>query len=299
MDIKEELLNVCKTVYFDEPMKKHTTFKIGGPADIFCEPGDIEEIKNVLYVLKKYKIDFFIMGNGSNLLVADKGIRGAVIKIGDKMNDIKVCGNRIYVQSGALLSKTANAALKNKLTGMECISGIPGSIGGAIYMNAGAYGAEISQIVNSVTYITPEGEIKTVLGKDMAFGYRKSFFTGSDNVIVYCELQLEEGNGEEISAKMKDVSAKRVSKQPLSMPSAGSVFKRPEGYFAGKLIEDCGLKGFSSGGAEISNLHAGFIVNKGDATAQDVLNVIKHVQSEVYNKFGVMLETEIKILGEL
>ena len=261
MNINEELTKVCEKVCFCEPMKKHTTFKVGGCADIFCEPKDIEEIKNLLLLLKKYKENFIIIGNGSNLLVSDNGIRGTVIKIGEKMSDIKVCGTRIYAQAGALLSKTANAALKNGLSGMECISGIPGSVGGAVYMNAGAYGGEISQITNSVTYITPDGEIKTILNDDIGFGYRKSFFTDSDDIILYCEFQLENANPEEISAKMKEVSTKRTSKQPLSMPSAGSVFKRPEGYFAGKLIEDCGLKGFSMGGAQVSELHAGFIVN--------------------------------------
>ncbi len=298
MNIKEKLLKVCENVCFCEPMKKHTTFKVGGPADIFCEPKNIEEIKNIMDVLKDEKINYLIIGNGSNLLVADKGLKGAVIRIGDKMSDIKVCGTRMYAQSGALLSKTANMALKNSLTGMECISGIPGSVGGAVYMNAGAYGTEMSQIVNSVTYMSAKGEIKTILNKDIGFGYRKSFFTDSDNIILYCELQLEEGKAEEISARMKEVSIKRTSKQPLSVPSAGSVFKRPEGYFAGKLIEECGLKGFSVGGAEVSQLHAGFIINKGDATAADVMAVIKHVQEEVYKKFGIILETEVKILGE-
>lgn len=298
MDINERLQKVCEGVRFHEPMKNHTTFRIGGSADIFCEPGNVEELKKILNILKEEKISYNIIGNGSDLLVKDNGIRGAVIKIGEKMSDIKVCGSRIYVQSGALLSKTANAALKHGLSGMECVSGIPASIGGAIYMNAGAYGGEMSQIVHSVTYITADGEIKTAVGEELGFGYRKSLFTDSDNIILYCELLLKEGDAEEIRKLMNEVGIKRKTKQPLNLPSAGSVFKRPEGYFAGKLIEDCGLKGFSVGGASVSELHAGFIVNNNNATAKDVIELIHHIQNEVYKKFGVMLEIEVKIIGE-
>lgn len=297
MNISEDLHRICNNVSFDEPMKLHTSFKIGGPCDIFCEPESVLEIKSLIKYFKDNAIKFMIMGNGSNMLVSDSGIEGAVIKIGKKLGEIKVSGDEIYAEAGALLSKTANVALNNELSGMEAISGIPGSVGGAVYMNAGAYGTEMKDVLKEVTFITPDGDIKT-LGCDMLeLGYRKSIFTDSENVVVSCVFNLSKGEKSEILEKMKDYTKRRNDKQPITYPSAGSVFKRPLGYFAGKLIEDSGLKGYSIGGAMISELHAGFIINYNDATCEDVKNLIEYAQKTVFEKFGVKIEPEIKIIG--
>lgn len=297
MDIKSDLMNICKDVRFKEPMYKHTSFKIGGEADILCVPQTSGEILGLVEYFKKNLIDFVIIGNGSNLLVSDLGICGAVIKIGSAMSEIKVCNEEIIVESGALLSKTANVALSYELTGIEAISGIPGTIGGAIYMNAGAYGTEMKDVIKEVTFIDEDGEIKTLSCKDLELEYRKSIFTDKNCVILSCVLTLKKGNKEEISEKMREYTKQRTQKQPLSYPSAGSTFKRPKGYFAAKLIEDCGLKGYSIGGAKISELHAGFVINYNNATAQDVLLLIKYTQEKVFDKFGVRIEPEVKIIG--
>lgn len=298
MELIKELMSVCGAVRTDEPMKMHTTFKIGGNADIFCEPENTEELKNILKITKNREIKPLIIGNGSNMLISDNGIRGVVIKIGEKMSSIEVCGNRICAGAGAILSRISSAALKNSLSGFECLSGIPGSLGGAIYMNAGAYGAEISQVLKEALCVTPEGEIVTIKKEDMDFGYRQSVFMHNGYVIVSAVLEFCEGKFDEIDAKIKELTKARCEKQPLNLPSAGSVFKRPEGYFAGKLIEDSGLKGYKIGGAEISEKHAGFIVNTGGAAAKDVLDLIKYAQDKVFENFGVKLEPEIKLTGE-
>ncbi len=297
MSIREDLLKICKNVCFDEPMKLHTSFKIGGSCDIFCEPEKVEEIINLINYFKENCIKFMVIGNGSNMLVSDFGIEGAIIKIGKKLSEITVCGNEIYAEAGALLSKTANVALNNELSGMEAISGIPGSVGGAVYMNAGAYGTEMKDVLKEVTFITSDGEVKTLQCDELELGYRKSIFSNSGYVIISCVFKLQKGDKSEILEKMKDFSKKRNEKQPVTFPSAGSVFKRPEGYFAGKLIEDCGLKGYSIGGAMISKLHAGFIINYNNATCEDVKNLIEYTQKTVFEKFGVRLEPEIKIIG--
>ena len=280
----------------NELMKNHTTFKIGGPCDEFCDAESIEDILSALYYAKTNGIPVFVMGNGSNLLVSDKGIRGLVLKISDKFSKFELYGNIIKAQSGILLSTLSKMAQKNSLSKLEFAGGIPGSLGGAIYMNAGAYGGEMKDVVKSVTYLK-NGEIKKI-EKNFGFGYRKSVFTDTDAIILEAEMELEAGNVDEIKAKMEDFKNRRAEKQPLSMPSAGSTFKRPEGYFAGKLIEDAGLKGYSIGGAKVSEKHSGFIVNTGNATAQDVLLLIRHIQKTVEEKFGVELKTEVKIVGD-
>lgn len=279
----------------NELMKNHTSFKIGGPADEFCEVHSVEEILKLIKYAKEKNIPYTVIGNGSNLLVGDKGIRGLVIKIAGGFDKATVSGETVTAEAGILLSKLANVVKRSDLTGFEFASGIPGTLGGAVYMNAGAYGGEMKDIIKSVTYLE-NGEVKTT--SELGFGYRKSIFSGKDMIILSAEIKLEKGNPEEIAAKMEDFKERRTSKQPLSVPSAGSTFKRPEGYFAGKLIEDAGLKGYSIGGAQVSEKHSGFVINTGDATAKDVLLLIKHIQTTVFEKFGVKLETEVKTLGE-
>ncbi len=281
----------------NEPMKNHTSFKIGGPADEFCEVTSEEEIKRLIDYASEKGMSYTVMGNGSNLLVADGGIRGLVIKIARGFDEISVGGEKITAQSGALLSRIASAAYRNSLTGLEFASGIPGTLGGGIYMNAGAYGGELKDVIESVTYLD-NGEIITRTADMLEFGYRKSSFTDKDYIILSAELKLKKGNPDEIKEKTDDYRQRRTSKQPLDMPSAGSTFKRPEGYFAGKLIEDSGLKGFKIGGAQVSEKHSGFVVNAGGATAADVKALIEHIQKTVKEKFGVEMKTEVKMLGD-
>ena len=285
-------------VRLHEPMKKHTTFRIGGPADYYLCPHSTEEMQKILQICKENNIEFFILGNGSNLLVSDKGYRGAVIQLWKNFSDIIAEEKTITVKAGALLSKVAAEALEEGLTGMEFASGIPGTIGGAVVMNAGAYGGEMKDIIKEVTVLTKEGEILTLSKEEMNFGYRTSVVKEKGYVVISVVLQLEKGDREKIRKVMDDLKERRVAKQPLDMPSAGSTFKRPEGYFAGKLIMDAGLRGFSVGGAQISEKHCGFVVNKGDATAADVLGLIREVQKRVQEQFGVTLEPEVKFLGE-
>lgn len=285
-------------VKVQEPMKNHTTFRIGGPADYYLCPHSTEELQKILQICRENKIEFFILGNGSNLLVSDKGYRGAVIQLWKNFSDIVTEDDAIAVKAGALLSKVAAEALEAGLTGMEFASGIPGTMGGAVMMNAGAYGGEMKDIIKEVTVLTKEGEILTLSQEEMNFGYRTSVVKEKGYVVISVVLQLKKGDREEIRKLMNDLKERRVTKQPLDMPSAGSTFKRPEGYFAGKLIMDAGLRGFSVGGAQISEKHCGFVVNKGEATAADVLGLIKEVQKRVQEKFGVALEPEVKFLGE-
>ena len=285
-------------VRLHEPMKKHTTFRIGGPADYYLCPHSTEELQKILQICRENKLEFFILGNGSNLLVSDKGYRGVVIQLWKNFSDIETEDNTITVKAGALLSKVAAEALEESLTGMEFASGIPGTMGGAVMMNAGAYGGEMKDIIREVTVLTREGELLTLSKEEMNFGYRTSVVKEKGYVVISAELQLRKGDREEIRKVMNELKERRVTKQPLDMPSAGSTFKRPEGYFAGKLIMDAGLRGFSVGGAQISEKHCGFVVNKGDATAADVLGLIGEVQKRVQEKFGVALEPEVKFLGE-
>ncbi len=287
-----------ENVLVEEPMSRHTSFKIGGKADLFLMPETEEQLRDVMKEARDKGIPTFIMGNGSNLLVGDKGIRGAVISLYKKMNKIEVNGERIHAGCGALLRSVSSVALETGLSGFEFASGIPGTVGGGICMNAGAYGSEMKDIVESVRYMDSDGNILEAGLNDCCFGYRKSFFSEEGYIVIGCTFKLKKGNQSEIREKIKDFTNRRVTKQPIEKPSAGSVFKRPEGYFAGALIEEAGLKGYSVGGAEVSRKHAGFIVNKGNATAKDVLDLIKHIQKVVYEKNGVMLEPEIKLVGE-
>ncbi len=298
--MQEHFINILgeENVLVNEPMKSHTTFRIGGEADYFLTPENDEQVAAVLNYVKREGIPYFILGNGSNLLVGDKGIRGAVICLYKKMNKVECNGEYVTAQCGALLSKTASAAMAAELTGLEFASGIPGTVGGAVYMNAGAYGFEIKNVIDIVRYIDSDGIIKELNGTDDRFGYRKSPFTCSDCVVLECTFKLKKGIAEEIKALTKDLTTRRVTKQPLDKPSAGSVFKRPEGYFAGALIEEANLKGYTIGGAQVSEKHAGFIINAGGATAKDVLDLIEHIKETVLKRSGVELEPEIKMTGE-
>jgi len=298
-EILEMLRKISHDTVADEPMKNHTSFKIGGPADYFTEPDNVEQIGQIIEFCKNEKLPCFIMGNGSNLLVSDKGIEGVVVNIGDKFSGVEIDGKRVFAGAGILISRFSKILLENELSGLECGSGIPGTLGGGIYMNAGAYGFEMKNVVKSVTYADENGEIKKASGEELDFGYRKSMFTGRNCVIILAEMEFEKGNKEDIKKLMAECTAKRVDKQPLSMPSAGSVFKRPEGNFAGTLIEQAGLKGYSIGGAQVSEKHAGFIVNTGGATADDVLKLIDYIIKTVEEKFEVTLEPEIRLIGRI
>lgn len=287
-----------ENVRVSEPMSRHTSFRVGGPADILVTPRKKEEILSIMDLSKTENIPIYIMGNGSNLIVKDKGIRGIVLKLFDNYNSFSVEGEVIRAQAGLLLSKLSNVALENGLSGLEFASGIPGTVGGAVVMNAGAYGGEMKDVVIKTEYIDKEGNIKTVEGDMHRFGYRTSFVQEVNGVILSSEMRLRSASKSEIKALMDDLTKKRVEKQPLKMPSAGSVFKRPEGYFAGKLIEDCGLRGYKIGGAQVSELHCGFIVNAGNASANDIIKLIDYIKDTVKANFGVLLHTEVKILGE-
>ena len=285
-------------ILYNEPMKNHTSFKVGGPADIFIEPDDRAELVKAIKDLREQGVSYYIIGNGSNLLVSDKGLRGAVVKIGDKFGSVSINNDIITAESGVLLSTLSKMAAREGLTGMEFASGIPGSLGGAVTMNAGAYGGEMKDIVEWVEILDQDLNIKRLKNDEMKFMYRKSIIEPGKHIVLRCCIRLKKGNKDEIDNKMAELAEKRRSKQPLHLPSAGSTFKRPEGYFAGKLIEDAGLRGFTIGGAQVSTLHCGFVVNNGDATAKDVYDLIRHVQKTVFEKFNVMLEPEVKILGE-
>ena len=285
-------------VYRNEPMKKHTTFRIGGPADYYLCPHSAKEIQKVVEICREEKLPYFILGNGSNLLVSDKGYRGAVIQLWKNVSDIGVEGCLIHAKAGASLAKIAAQAQEEGLTGMEFAAGIPGTLGGAVVMNAGAYGGEMKDILKEVLVMDQQGKIFTLEKKDLKLGYRTSAVKEKGYIVLAAALELRPGNREEIKKLMEDLKQRRVEKQPLELPSAGSTFKRPEGYFAGKLIMDAGLRGFSIGGAQVSEKHCGFIVNTGGASASDVLALIREVQKKVRDKFGVELETEVKFLGE-
>jgi UDP-N-acetylmuramate dehydrogenase len=285
-------------ILYNEPMKNHTSFKVGGPADIFIEPDDSTELVKAIKDLREQGLSYYIIGNGSNLLVSDKGLRGAVIKIGEKFGSVSIDNDIITAESGVLLSTLSKMAAREGLTGMEFASGIPGSLGGAVTMNAGAYGGEMKDIVEWVELLDQDLNLKRLKNDEMKFMYRKSIIEPGKHIVLRCCIRLKKGNKDEIDSKMAELAEKRKSKQPLHLPSAGSTFKRPEGYFAGKLIEDAGLRGFTIGGAQVSTLHCGFVVNNGDAAAKDVYDLIRHVQKTVFKKFNVMLEPEVKILGE-
>lgn len=280
----------------NEPMKNHTSFKIGGVADYYVMPNTKEQILDIRNFCLNNDVPFYIVGKGSNLLVSDDGLRGVVIKIGRNFSDFKVNKDTITAQSGILLSKLANIALENSLTGFEFASGIPGSLGGAVYMNAGAYDGEMKDVVMSTDYIDKYGEVRTVNGDEHNFSYRHSMFC-SDDIILESTMKFNHGNKEDIQAYMRELNGRRKEKQPLEYPSAGSTFKRPEGHFAAKLIDDSGLRGYRIGGAMVSEKHCGFVVNVDNATCDDVLKLMDYIKEVVMKKYGVELEAEVKYLA--
>ena len=298
--IYKELLNILdeENIKVDEPMKKHISFKVGGPADFLVKPKTEEELRNVVEFAKKENVPFIVIGNGSNLLVKDGGIRGIVIELSDNFNNYEIDGNIIKAQSGALLAIIGRNAMKNSLTGFEFAAGIPGTLGGALAMNAGAYGGEMKQVVKTVRLMDRDGNIFELSNEEMKFEYRRSLLTTKDYIVLSAVIELQPGNVEEIKEIMADYSNRRSTKQPLNFPSAGSTFKRPEGHFAAKLIDDCGLRGLNLRVAQVSDKHCGFVINSGGATAKDILDLMFIVKSTVNAKFGIMLEEEVKILGE-
>ena len=293
----QKMLGEAK-VLVNEPMTSHTTFRIGGPADYFVMPETVEELANVLKLCKEENTPYFILGNGSNLLVGDKGFRGVVIQLYKNFDGLSVEGTKITAKSGAMLIRVAKEAGKAGLTGLEFASGIPGTIGGAMVMNAGAYGGEMKDVVTSVTVLTKDGDIKTLSGDEMNFRYRGSVVEDEGYIVLEAVMELKEGNLEEIQARMDELSVQRRTKQPIEYPSAGSTFKRPEGYFAGKLIQDAELRGYQVGGAQVSEKHCGFVINVGGATAADVMQLMQDVSDKVMEQFGVTLEPEVKRIGE-
>lgn len=284
-------------ILVNEPMANHTSFRIGGPADLLLIPQNRDELLKVLELLRNNNIPYYILGNGTNMIVSDKGIRSVVVKL-TAMRKIELMGETIVSETGTLLSAIANFALDNELTGFEFASGIPGTLGGAITMNAGAYGPEIKDVVTQVEVMDKKGSLYILGNENMRFSYRSSAIQLDNLIALRAWISLKKGDYKEIKAKMDELNGLRRLKQPLEYPSAGSIFKRPVGHFAGKLIQDAGLRGYSIGGAQVSEKHCGFIINKGNATAEDVLSLIKHIQDVVKTKFGVELKTEVRIVGE-
>ena len=294
-EIGKKLLSILKVeqVKKDEPMK----IRVGGPASYFVTPETEEEVAKVIEVCTQENVPYYIVGNGSNLLVSDQGYEGVIIQIYKQMNRVEITENEIHAQAGALLSVIANRAMEAELTGFEFAAGIPGTLGGACVMNAGAYGGEMKDVLETVTVLTRDGDVKTLTKDELELGYRTSVIAKKDYIVLSAVIRLENGKKEEIKAVMDDLKEKRITKQPLEYPSAGSTFKRPEGYFAGKLIQDAGLRGFQVGGAQVSEKHCGFVVNKDQATAADVMNLMNQVSDKVYEMSGVRLEPEVKRLG--
>lgn len=285
--------NIC----LQESMASHTTFRIGGLADCFVQLENTEQLIKVQKYLSQVGVPFFILGNGSNLLVSDAGFRGVILQIGPKMNRVTVEGNVIVAQAGASMAQIARTAMEHELTGMEFASGIPGTIGGGVVMNAGAYGGELSQIVTQVNVVNNEGEIMELDNETMEFGYRTSTIRNNPFTVTEVILRLEKGDRRQIRERMEELAAKRREKQPLEYPSAGSTFKRPAEHYAGQLIMEAGLRGFQCGGAKVSDKHCGFVINTGNATAEDVRKLIREVQARVKDQFNVDLETEVLFLG--
>lgn len=302
--MKELLLNELysitdkQNVLLDEPMSKHTTFRVGGKADLFVTPKSIKEAADIVRLLLTNNEEFYIVGNGSNLLVSDDGYRGCIVCISNGMDAVTIDGNTITAEAGAMLSKVANIACENDLDGLVFASGIPGSVGGAVVMNAGAYGGEMKDIISQVTLFDMESlQIVTLDNSQMQFSYRNSIVKSHPYIVLSATYEMTPGNKDDIRQAMNELSQKRREKQPLEYPSAGSTFKRPEGYFAGKLIEDAGLKGYSVGGAMVSTKHSGFVINAGDATADDIITLIRDVRKCVFDKYGVYLEPEVCMIG--
>lgn len=279
-------------------MRDHTSFHIGGTADFFVTPDTQEKIRDVVLFSRREGVALTVIGNGSNLLVRDKGIRGIVLCIGEKFSSFQIEGESVHAKAGVLLSTLSSHIVKASLRGFEFASGIPGTLGGGITMNAGAYGGELKDIVETVELMDREGNILNLNNEQMKFGYRKSVVSSEDFIVLSASMRLSRGDRQEIKAKIDDFTIRRNTKQPLSAYSAGSTFKRPQGYFAGKLIEEAGLKGLEMGEAAVSELHSGFVINKGNASCQEILDLIAFIKSEVFEKFGVPLEEEVKIIGE-
>lgn len=294
LELKDQFPNI--NVKISEPLKKYTYIKTGGNADVYISPTLIEEVQAIISLAYTYDIPLTVLGYGSNVLIRDEGIRGIVLNLGE-LNSIKANGDTITCGCGASIIEVSRFALKQELTGLEFACGIPGSIGGALAMNAGAYGGEVSNVLKKATVFNRKGELLTITDKEFEFGYRKSIFSKENYIVIEAEFELQKGIVSEIKGKMDEFTFARESKQPLEYPSCGSVFKRPPNQFAGKLISDSGLKGTRIGGAEVSTKHAGFMVNVDDATSSDYLNLIEHVQKTVKERFGIDLETEVKILG--
>lgn len=282
----------------DEPLSRHTSFRIGGPADFFVCPGSPEELRNILRTARSADVPVFVMGNGSNLLVSDAGFRGLVVQIGRGMDHITAEGQTIRAEAGALLGALSRRALKEGYTGLEFAGGIPGSVGGACVMNAGAYDGEMKNVLRSVTVLDEQLELRDIPKEELELSYRSSIFQKKHWIAVEARVDLQSGDPAGIRDKMEEFRRRRTARQPLDLPSAGSTFKRPEGYFAGKLIMDAGLRGYRVGGASVSVKHCGFVVNDRNATASDVRKLIEDVRREVFNRFGVQLEPEVKFLGE-
>ena len=293
-----ESIVAAENILLEEPMHKHTTFRVGGPAEVFVTVENKEQLEKIIKYLNLVERPYFILGNGSNLLVGDKGYRGVIIRLGGEFNTLKTEGTLLTAGASVLLSAAAREAMENGLTGMEFASGIPGSIGGGVKMNAGAYDGEMRQIVESVQVMYKDGSILDLDNETMEFGYRNSVIKNRPYVVLQVSLRLQPGNREEILARMNELAARRKEKQPLEFASAGSTFKRPEGYFAGKLIMDSGLRGARIGGAQISEKHCGFVINDGTATAADIAELIQEVSETVMEKFGVTLEPEVILLGD-
>lgn len=287
-----------RDIRFDEPLRLHTSFRIGGPADVMILPTTEEELIHAIGICRENELKYFVMGNGSNLLVKDTGIRGVVIKINEGFDTVKVEGAKITAQAGALLTAVSKVALRSSLEGMEFASGIPGTIGGAITMNAGAYGGEMKDIVSSVRVLTKDNQVLQLSNGEMNFAYRNSRVKDHDLIVLSVELELKAGEFDRIDEKIRDLTYQRTSKQPLELPSGGSTFKRPEGYFAGKLIDDSGLRGLRHGDAQVSQKHCGFVVNRGETTYKEVMELVGVIQKTVMDKFGVELEMEIKRVGD-
>ena len=295
--ILEEIQKIVSKdkIFTNEPMSKHTSFKIGGPAEIFVKINNVEELKLIIKISKQAEFPITVVGNGSNLLVSDDGIRGIVLKIEFDKIEIEESG-KLKIGSGVKLAFLAQKCLKEKLEGFEFASGIPGTIGGAIRMNAGAHGSEMKDIVKKITCMTRDGKIQVISNEEAKFEYRNSIFSQNDYIILEAEIQLRKGNPEEIRSKMDEYATYRKEKQPIEYPSAGSTFKRGNDFITAKLIDECGLKGYQIGGAQVSEKHAGFIINKGNATAEDVKQLMKYVEEQVYNKFGKKIKPEIEII---
>ncbi len=300
LEFDKKICNIIEEnrIYKNEPMKKHTTFRVGGQADYYIITKTNEEIREVVQLCRQEQVPYYVIGNGSNLLVSDAGYRGVIIQIYKGMDAVAIEGDIIRAQAGALLSRIGNAALEAGLEGFEFASGIPGTVGGAVMMNAGAYGGEMKDILLEATVLTPDGEILVLKNQELELGYRTSIVARNNYIVLEASIQLKKGDKDAIKERMNELKEKRVSKQPLEYPSAGSTFKRPEGYFAGKLIEDAGLRGFQVGGAQVSEKHCGFVINKGEATAADVMELMEQVSDRVEKMAGVRLEPEVKMLGE-